>query len=135
MKHDTGVETEVRVALQAFLLLLIAIVMSTTGELLLKRGMNAVGVLSLAPADIVPMLANAFSNPFILAGFALLFGGSIFWLAVISRVDLSWAYPMLSLGYVLVVVNSWLFLDEQVTPIRVAGVAIICLGVAIVGRS
>lgn len=135
MNDDAGLQPEVRVALQAFFLLLIAIVMSTTGELLLKRGVNAVGVLSLAPADIVPTLMETFSNPFVLAGFALIFGGSIFWLAVISRVDLSWAYPMLSLGYVLVVVNSWLFLNEQVTPVRVAGVAIICLGVAIVGRS
>lgn len=122
-------------ALQAFLLLLVAIAMSTTGELLLKHGMNMVGVLSLAPGDIVPMLFKAFTNPFVFAGFALIFGGSIFWLAVISRVDLSWAYPMLSLGYIIVVIESWIILNEPVTALRLAGVLIICLGVFILSRS
>jgi drug/metabolite transporter (DMT)-like permease len=122
-------------AVQAFFLLLIAISMSTTGELMLKTGMNQVGVLHLTPDQFVVTLIRAFTNPFVLAGFALIFGGSIFWLAVISRVELSWAYPMLSLGYVLVVLLSWLFLNESVTPLRLVGVAIICLGVFIVSRS
>jgi multidrug transporter EmrE-like cation transporter len=123
------------VALQAFLLLLIAIAMSTTGELLLKHGMNMVGVLHLNPTLFIPTLAKAFTNPFVLAGFALIFGGSIFWLAVLSRVDLSWAYPMLSLGYIIVVVESWILLNEPVTPLRFIGVLVICLGVFIVSRS
>ena len=121
--------------LQAFLLLLVAIGMSTTGELLLKRGMNMVGVLHLNPEQFFPLLLKAFSNVYVLAGFALIFGGSIFWLAVLSRVDLSWAYPMLSLGYVLVVLESWILLNEPVTPLRILGVLVICLGVFIVSRS
>jgi multidrug transporter EmrE-like cation transporter len=122
-------------AVQAFFLLLIAISMSTTGELMLKTGMNRVGVLHLTVDQFIPTLIRAFTNPFVLVGFALIFGGSIFWLAVISRVELSWAYPMLSLGYVLVVLLSWLFLNESVTPLRLIGVAIICLGVFVVSRS
>lgn len=109
--------------------------MSTTGELLLKHGMNIVGVLSLAPADIVPMLLKAFTNPFVFAGFVLIFGGSIFWLAVISRVELSWAYPMLSLGYVIVVIESWILLNEPASPLRMVGVLVICVGVFLVSRS
>ena len=109
--------------------------MSTTGELLLKHGMNTVGVMSLAPSDFIPMLLKAFTNPFVFAGFVLIFGGSIFWLAVISRVDLSWAYPMLSLGYILVVIESWILLNEPVTSVRFIGVLVICLGVFILSRS
>lgn len=122
-------------ALQAFLLLLVAIAMSTTGELLLKHGMNMVGVLHLNPEQFIPLLLKAFTNIYVLAGFALIFAGSIFWLAVISRVDLSWAYPMLSLGYILVVAESWMLLNEPVTPLRLAGVLVICLGVFILSRS
>jgi drug/metabolite transporter (DMT)-like permease len=109
--------------------------MSTTGELLLKTGMNRVGVLHLTLDQIVPSLFRTFTNPFVLTGFVLIFGGSIFWLAVISRVELSWAYPMLSLGYALVVLLSWLFLNESLTALRLIGVAIICLGVFVVSRS
>ena len=124
-----------RLAVQAFFLLLIAISMSTTGELLLKTGMNQVGVLHFSLDQFVPTLIRAFTNPFVLAGFVLIFGGSIFWLAVISRVDLSWAYPMLSLGYILVVLLSWWFLNEAITPLRLIGVGVICVGVFLVSRS
>ncbi len=122
-------------AVQAFILLLIAISMSTSGELLLKTGMNRVGVLHLSADRFVPTLIRAFTDPFVLAGFALIFGGSIFWLAVISRVELSWAYPMLSLGYILVVGLSWAFLSEAVTPLRLLGVGVIIAGVFLVSRS
>ncbi|MBI2955636.1 MAG: EamA family transporter [Chloroflexi bacterium] len=109
--------------------------MSATGELLLKYGMNQVGVLSLHPDNIVAGLWRSFTSPFILLGFVAVFGGSIFWLSVISRVQLSYAYPMLSLGYVLVVVASWMFLNEQFNPMRLVGVLVICAGVVVVSRT
>ncbi len=122
-------------AVQAFLLLLIAIAMSNIGELLLKAGMNRVGVLHLSPGQFIPTLVRAFMDPYVFGGFALIFGGSIFWLAVISRVQLSWAYPMLSLGYVFVVLLSWWFLNEAITPLRLLGVFVIVAGVFLVSRS
>ncbi len=97
-----------RSKLTPYILLLVAISLSVSGELLLKHGMNQVGVLSLQPGLILSGLARTFSQPAIWGGFVLLFFGAIFWLAVISRVDLSLAYPMLSLGYVIVVIASWL---------------------------
>ncbi len=121
--------------IQAFVLLLIAIVMTNAGELLLKRGMSMLGVMSLHPETLIPTLFRTFTNPFVLAGFVLVFGASIFWLAVLSRVDLSWAYPMLSLGYVLVVILSAIFLNETITLTRVFGVLIIVTGVFVLFRS
>ena len=87
------------------------------------------------PQTFLPTLLRAFTTPPIVLGFILLFAGSIFWLAVISRVDLSYAYPMLSLGYVIVVLASWLILHESVSWLRIIGVLIICLGVIVVSRS
>ena len=120
---------------KAFLLLLLAISLSVTGEFLLKAGMNQVGVLSLTPKDFVSGLLRAFSNPRILAGFAFIFSGSLIWLAVLSRVDLSWAYPMLSLGYLFVVLTSWFFLGEAFSLLRVTGTILVCLGVFFIFRS
>ncbi|MBI2885880.1 MAG: EamA family transporter [Chloroflexi bacterium] len=113
-------------------LLLVAILFSVTGELLLKHGMNRFGVLDLHPTYLASSLAQVFSSPYVLAGFACIFTGSIFWLSVISRVHLSYAYPMLSLSYILVVGASWLFLGEQFTWVRVLGVLVIILGVSLV---
>lgn len=120
---------------RALMILAVAISLTVSGELLLKYGMNQHGVFGLSAGSIIPSLIRIFTNPFILAGFALIFSGSVFWLSVISRVELSYAYPMLSLGYVLTVVASWFLFSEQVTPIRIGGLVIICLGVFVVSRS
>ena len=121
--------------MKAFLLLLVAVLLSVCGELLLKHGMNRLGVLSLQLPQTLIDLGRAFTTPAILAGFVFIFGGSLFWLAVISRVDLSWAYPMLSLGYVIGVIAAWLLLGEQLSLLRLAGVLVVVSGVVIVARS
>lgn len=118
-----------------YLLLLVAICLSVSGELLLKHGMNQVGALSMQPSVIINELMRTFSQLPILLGFALIFSGSIFWLSVISRMELSLAYPMLSMSYVLGVLLSWLLLNESVTAMRFLGVMIICAGVFVVSRS
>ncbi|MBI2907683.1 MAG: EamA family transporter [Chloroflexi bacterium] len=120
--------------LRPFLLLLIALCFTVTGELLLKHGMNKVGVLGLQPSVFLPMLWRTFTTPQVVLGFASIFAGSIFWLAVISRLDLSLAYPMLSIGYIIVVIASWLLLGEQITGLRVLGTLIIMGGVFVITR-
>jgi len=116
-------------------LLSVAIVLTVSGELLLKQGMIRNGELHLAPDTLVASLAKLATNPFVLGGFALIFSGSIFWLSVISQVPLSYAYPMLSTSYILVVGASWLVLGEQITWLRLAGVLVIMAGVSLVARS
>lgn len=121
--------------LRAFMILLVAVVFSVTGELLLKHGMNSVGFLSLRPGPLIAGLWRAFTNPYVLIGFGSVFLASIFWLSILSRVPLSWAYPMLSLSYVLVVFASWWFLGEHLSMTRVLGVLVIWGGVFLVYRS
>src|SRR5947209_12042640 len=86
--EQTGERRRARVSAHTFALLLIAIVFSTFGEVLLKAGVNRVGKITLEPAT----LLRALVQWQVLAGFVLLFGGSLFWLAVLSRVHLSLAY-------------------------------------------
>jgi len=113
-------------------LLFVAILLSVTGELLLKHGVNQLGILELRTDNLVPVFIRVFTNPFVLLGFIFLFGGSIFWLSMISRVPLSYAYPMLSTSYILVLGASWLFLGEQINPVQIIGVLVIMLGVSLV---
>ncbi len=74
-------------------------------------------------------------SPWVFTGLSLAFISALFWLTVLARVDLSFAYPMVSLGYVLVVLLSFLIFKENVTLIRWIGVLVICLGVYLVSRS
>lgn len=121
--------------LNALLLMLPAILMSTTGELLLKHGMNQIGRFDFSSRGLFAVLPRVILNPFIVLGFAGFGGGAVFWLAVLSRVPLSLAYPTLALSYLIVVVEAWLLLKERVTWQRMIGVAIICLGVVVIGLS
>jgi multidrug transporter EmrE-like cation transporter len=117
--------------LVTFAVLGIAILFSTTGELFLKAGVNRLGQFALAPG---PML-RAVTNPVVIVGFMLFGIGALFWLWVISRAPLSWAYPMLAIGYLLVVLESRIFLGEPVPPQRWLGALIIALGVIVLYNS
>jgi drug/metabolite transporter (DMT)-like permease len=115
---------------RVFLTLLLAICLTVAGELLLKAGVNRVGLFSFQ----WDVIRRTFTEWRVLAGFLLIFAGSIFWLVVISRVDLSVAYPMLGLSYVITVFASWCLLDEPLNWQKVVGSVVICAGVALVSQ-
>ena len=118
----------------ALLWLIPAMLFSTTGELFLKKGMNEIGTFDFASAStVVPTLLKIAANPNIWIGFIGFGGGSIFWLSVISRVPLSLAYPMLALSYVIIAIESWIFLGEGFHPMRIVGAIVVGVGVALIG--
>ena len=119
--------------IQAFVLVLIAMCFSVSGELLLKSGMNQIGLFTWS--NLLPTLGRILSHPRIWGGFAFFAVGALFWLAVLSRVNLSWAYPMLSIGYILVLIFSAVVLGEHVSVVRWVGALIICVGIVLVFRS
>lgn len=126
--------------MQAFAFLLVGVLCSVVGEMLLKHGVSLVSTpakpLELWPVPVlVETLWRVFTNPFVLGGFISVFAGSIFWLSVLSRLELSVAYPMLSISYVIVVFLSWLIFRENVSLLRFAGVIVIVSGVALIGIS
>lgn len=116
-------------------LLLVTIATNVLGQYMMKRGMGDVGRVGGDLTDILGSLMRAFTNPFVVAGVAAYAFGSIFWLMLLSRVDLSYAYPVLSLGYVMITLVSALLLGENVTAMRWSGVLVICLGVFLIARS
>ena len=75
-----------------------------------------------------------FSNAYVLGGFFLYGLGAIVWLAVLSKWDVSKAYPLVGLGFGMTVVVG-LLAGEQITLLRAGGVALICLGVFFVAKS
>ncbi len=120
---------------QALLLLIPAILSSTTGQLFLKMGMSQVGDFAFTPDAIFAVLPQIVLNPLIWLGFAGFIGGTIFWLGVISRAPLSLAYPILAMSYFVVVMEAWLILGEPLSWQLLLGVAIIFVGVVVVGLS
>ena len=114
-------------------LLVISVVLSTTAQLP-KVGMSSIR--SDAVHDSLPGFAAAAAfSPWVIGGLAAYGASAIVWLGVLSKVDVSRAYPCVALGFALTVLAAHIFLGEQVTIARLAGVAVISLGVVIVAIS
>lgn len=116
-------------------LALVSIMLSVAAQFVLKLGMS--GSVARHFAD-QPFSLKAFAvvllQPAVVAGFALYGLGAIVWLMVLAHWDVSKAYPLVGLGFVLTL-GIGFALGDQVTLPRVIGVALICTGVALVGRS
>ena len=117
-----------------FALLMIAMCLTVTGELLLKSGMNRHGQLDVSLGTLAPTAVKLFTNPFVLVGFVFVFSGALFWLAVLSRWPLSLAYPLLSISYIIGIAASVVFLKEKVTWTHALGVLVIIIGVFLISR-
>ena len=117
-----------------FALLMIAMCLTVTGELLLKSGMNRHGELNVTLSTVAPTALKLFSSPFVFGGFIFVFSGALFWLAVLSRWPLSLAYPLLSISYIIGIAASVVILKEKVSWVQVAGVVVIMVGVFLVSR-
>lgn len=118
--------------LLVFSLLLTASTLTVIGEILLKLGVNVVsqrvGAFSLDPN----VLWATFTEWRVILGFVLVFGGALFWLGVIARVNLSFAYPLLALNYVIILIPSRLLLNETITPTKIIGAVIVVVGVIVI---
>ncbi len=116
--------------LRSMVLLLASILLGVGGQLAIKMGIARTGDLQALLGQSVWRFAGAvIGSPLIVAGIMLYAVSMLFWLLVLSRVDLSLAYPMLALGYVGVLLVSLFVLGEKVTAVRWIGTALIILGV------
>ena len=113
----------------------ISICAGVSGQLVLKRGMSAMGAQSLNGGNVVDVVLRMVSSPWVILGVAIYVAGTFFWLMVLSRVDLSFAYPMTSLSYLLIVLSSWYFLGESISPLRIIGVLTVIIGVSLIAQS
>ena len=116
-----------------FILLFFNVLLTVIGQILFKHGMNTVGRVNNI-RDVFGKLTQAFLNPYILSGIAIYGFTTLVWLVILSRVKLSIAYPLLSSGYVLSILFSWLFFKESIPKIRIIGAVIICFGVYLVAQ-
>lgn len=117
-------------------LILFAVGVAVVGQVALKSGMQQVGRIDgESVAQPLVLAARVATNPLVLAGLGLYVLGAVAWLTVLSRVPLSFAYPMLALSYALTPLVAWLVLREPIPSIRWVGIAVIVLGVSIVARS
>jgi multidrug transporter EmrE-like cation transporter len=118
-----------------FSLLLAGVLLNAAAQLLLKAGTNRVGDFSFTLDNVVPIGARLAANPPILAGLACYVVSVGFWILALSRVPVSVAYPMLSLGYVVNAFAAYFLFGESLAAQKLVGIGFIVVGVFLVARS
>ncbi len=121
---------------KSLILIFLSIAIAVAGQLCLKAGMERVGRISAASLSRpLETSARVVTTPLVVLGLFFYALSAVFWLVVLSRVDLSFAYPMVGLSYILVLLFSSIFLGEQVGFARWIGAVIICVGVALIAQT
>jgi multidrug transporter EmrE-like cation transporter len=114
----------------AIIMLLVSVSLGAAGQLCLKYGVSLLG----EGASVLAIVKGIFT-PYVFGGFFLYGISSIIYLNVLSRLDLSYAYPFVALSFVIVTILSWHFLDETLPMLRIVGLGLIMAGVLTVAAS
>ncbi|MCC7006570.1 MAG: EamA family transporter [Ottowia sp.] len=118
-----------------FSLIFTGVILNACAQLCLKAGVNATGSIALTRHAIWPAILKL-STQWPIAVGLLCYGLSlVVWILGLSRTDVSLAYPMLSLGYVINAIAAWYLFGEVLSMQRIAAIGIILLGVYILARS
>jgi multidrug transporter EmrE-like cation transporter len=123
------------VTLTSFSLILTGVLLNALAQLLLKAGTNRIGSFDFTLANLVPIGKMVILQPHILGGLACYGVSVVVWIMALSRVPVSIAYPMLSIGYVVNAFAAWYLFGESLAVQKLVGIGFICIGVWLVAKS
>lgn len=116
-------------------LILLGVFLNAFAQIALKQGMRTIGHFAFSLENVLPIGTRVMVNPFVLAGLFAYVISVLVWLMALSRVEVSYAYPLLSVGYIVAAFAGQVLFHEALTPVRWAGILVICFGVFLVTRS
>lgn len=121
--------------LTAIIAILVSVTMSAVAQIALKAGMADPKMAGAITGGHVGKIVLAVATqPYVLLGLAIYGAGVLIWLYVLTMVDVSKAYPFVSLGFIVTMILAATFLGETITPIRIVGTLVVCLGVFLVAQ-
>ncbi|OUM03755.1 SMR family transporter [Variovorax sp. JS1663] len=121
--------------LHTFSIIFAGVLLNSVAQLLLKAGAKTLGHVSMGSlASLTAAAWNAGTQPWVLLGLVCYFISAGLWILALTRVDVTVAYPMLSMGYVIAALLAWQIFGEPLTGNRVLGIAIILVGVVVLSR-
>ena len=122
-------------SLTVFSLLLTGVLLNAAAQLFLKAGTLRIGEFAFSADNIVPIGWQLATQPFIVAGVGCYVISLVVWIMGLSRVPVSIAYPMLSIGYIVSAIAAWYLFGESLTAQKMIGIGFIIIGVYLVARS
>ena len=118
-----------------FLLILTGVLLNAAAQLLLKAGTTRIGSFEFSAENVVPIGTQLALQPHILGGLACYVVSVVVWITALSRVEVSIAYPMLSIGYIVNAVAAYYLFGESLGAQKLLGIGFIVIGVWLVARS
>ncbi len=115
-------------------LILSGVFLNAFAQLALKQGALRISSLPFSIENLVPIAHQIIFSPWIIAGLFAYGLSVVLWILALSRVDVSFAYPLLSIGYVIVAIFGWAVFNETLTPSKIIGIAVIILGVILISK-
>lgn len=111
----------------------IAVLLGAFGQVCMKVGMG--GRPPIPAGGAAGWYLRTVFSPYVFTGLMLYFISSLFWLTLLRWFELSFVYPLIATGYIVVMVLSYFFFHDQITWVRVVGVLLICAGVAFIAQT
>jgi multidrug transporter EmrE-like cation transporter len=121
--------------LVSFCIILTGVLLNAVAQLALKASVKEMGAIGLNFSSSATAFLRLASEPFLWTGLVCYGISVIVWILALSRVDVSIAYPMLSMGYVVSAFFAWQLFGESMNPARMIGMGIVLLGVYVLARS
>jgi len=115
--------------------ILLTLAFTVYGQLVLKWQMSTAGALPQGGLEKLGFLLQQFVNPWIFSGFAAAFLASLAWMAAMTRFPLNYAYPFMSLAFVIVMILGVLFLGEALSLRKVLGTLLVMAGLIVIARA
>lgn len=117
-----------------FLMAVGSVTLNALAQIALRKTMLALPPLPTRMNEVLHFAPSLLLSPWFLSGMACYAISICVWMLVLGRAEVSLAYPLLSIGYVITAIIGYAFLGEQVTIHRILGIAIICVGIVVISR-
>ena len=115
--------------------IVLTLLFTVYGQLVLKWQMGQAGTMPEGGGDKILFLLQQFFNPWIISGLFSAFFASLAWMAAMTRFELNYAYPFMSLAFVIVMLFSAVFLNEPLTPQSIFGTLMVVGGLVVIARA
>jgi drug/metabolite transporter (DMT)-like permease len=134
MTSSTNV-TRKNASIGMVIFIIVMVLLAGIGQLFIKYGVNAVTTsLGGFPTDILGFIKLVFFWP-VLLGLCIYFFFGVAWLKILADVPLSFAFPFLAISYIVIILGSYFFLDEDINFLKLVAIALIIAGVICLSRS
>lgn len=118
----------------SYFYIFLTIAFTVYGQIVLKWQVIDAGDFPQNISDKILFLGRLVLNPWVISGFLAAFLASVTWMAAMTKLELSHAYPFMSLSFVFVVILSSILFQESITPLKVVGLCLIMLGIVVGSR-